>query len=269
MDTCAAGDGSIEYRVRGSGEPLLLIHGAIFSDAFEPIADALSSSYQLITYRRRAFGGSSPARPGGTIADQAADAVALLDHLSVGAAHIVGHSYGGAVALQLALDAPTRAHSLVLLEPPMLAAPSFADFGAGAGVIGEIYQKGDAEGTLVAFLTAVGGDDPVARVSKTLPSSWHERALADLPALFEADLPSLGGWQFTEAQARSINQPALNVLGSNSAPLFADSHRLLADWLPAAEPFVLDGATHLLQIDDPDGIAKGILNFVGRHPIAN
>lgn len=269
MDTFVAGDGTLEYQVRGNGEPLLMVHGAIVSDSFEGIADALSRSYQLITYRRRGFGGSSPAREAGTIADQAADAVALLDHLDVGAAHVAGHSYGGVVTLQMALDAPQRVHSLGLLEPALLAAPSGAEFGAGAAAISDMYQSGDHEGALLAFLTAVGGDDPVPRISKTLPTAWYSQALTDLPALFGADLASLGPWEFTEAQAQSISQPALLVLGSRAAPLFVESFEMLKGWLPNAEPFVVDGATHLLQMEAPDGVVKGLLAFLGRRPLSS
>src|SRR4051794_28069257 len=100
MDSFVAGGSTLEYQVRGGGEPLLMIHGAIIGDAFEALAENLSASYELITYHRRGFGASSPARESGTMIDQAADAVALLDHLGVGTAHVAGHSYGGAVALQ-------------------------------------------------------------------------------------------------------------------------------------------------------------------------
>jgi len=203
------------------------------------------------------------------LADQAADAVALLDHLGESAAHIVGHSYGGVVALQLSIDAPERAHTLALLEPAILSVPGAADFAAGVAAVAEVYQSGDAEGALVAFLTAVGGGDPVSRISATLPSGWREQALTDLPVLFEADLPSIGAWQFGEAEARSVNQPALVVLGTESTPLFVESCELLKQWLPNPEPFALHRAAHLLQMDNPDGMAKGLLAFLQRHPMSS
>jgi pimeloyl-ACP methyl ester carboxylesterase len=268
MDRFKISDGAIEYQVRGSGEPLLMIHGALIADAFEAMAPVLASSYRLITYRRRGFGGSSPIREAETMANQAGDAVAVLDHLDVRSAHVAGHSYGGAIALQIAADHPTRVHSLGLLEPGLLAAPSGAAFGAGVAPIADLYGSGDTEGTLVSFLTAVGGDDPVPRISKTLASGWYEQALVDLPALFGADLPSLGAWDFNEQQARSIHQPALTVKGSNTFPLCAETYDLLNAWLPNAESFVLDGATHLLQMDDPEGMTKGLVAFLGKHPMA-
>ncbi len=83
----------------------------------------------------------------------------------------------------------------------------------------------------------------------------------------DADIVSLGAWQFGQEQASTISQPALTLLGSESAPLYAETHELLNQWLPNAEPFVLEGATHMLQWEDPRGVAAGLLAFLARHPM--
>jgi len=266
METYLADGVPIEYQVRGAGEPLLFIHGAMIADSLEPIAEKLAASYRVITYRRRGFHGSS-AHQNCTISKVVADAIALLDHLGIATAHVAGHSYGGVTALQLAVDAPTRAHTLGLLEPPLMTVPSAADFGSETASIGEMFQSGDSQGALVAFLTLVGGPDPVPRLDKILPAGWFDQAVADLPTLFAADLASLGTWQFGQEQAAAITQPALTVLGSESAAIFAETHALLNQWLPNAEPFVLEGAAHMLQMDEPDGMAAGLLAFLARHPM--
>jgi pimeloyl-ACP methyl ester carboxylesterase len=93
----------LEYDPQGAGHPVLLIHGAFIPDAMRPLGgqDALES-YELICYHRRGFADSS--RPPGptTIAEHAADAVGLLDQLSIDRAHVVGHSSGAAIALEMA-----------------------------------------------------------------------------------------------------------------------------------------------------------------------
>jgi pimeloyl-ACP methyl ester carboxylesterase len=58
----------------------------------------------VIAYHRRGYRGSGMGTPAASIADQAEDAAALLDHLGVPSAHVGGHSYGGVIALQLAHD---------------------------------------------------------------------------------------------------------------------------------------------------------------------
>ena len=112
--------GSIwSLRSRGRGEPLVLIHGGIVGDAFAPVfrEPALAARYHLIRYHRRGFGGS--ARPAGpvTTAEQAADCLGLMRYLGIERAHIAGYSYGGTIALQLALDVPRAIHTLALFEP--------------------------------------------------------------------------------------------------------------------------------------------------------
>ena len=64
----------------------------------------LTEGHQLILYHRRGYAGSTHSNSPLSIAQQAADCRDLMQHLGVKRAHIVGHSYGGAIALQLALD---------------------------------------------------------------------------------------------------------------------------------------------------------------------
>ena len=99
MERVALDGVEIEYEVTGAGEPVLLIHGSVIAEGGKPLmsALALADRYQVIRYHRRGYLGSS--LPGGPVsmARQAADARALLQHLGVDKAHIVGHSYGGSV----------------------------------------------------------------------------------------------------------------------------------------------------------------------------
>src|SRR5687768_6286774 len=133
----------LEYDVTGSGEPVLLI-SPVVADGFLPLVSerALTDRYRLITYRKRGCGGSTHTPPPVSIADQAADAAALLDHLGVPCAHVAGHSSGAAVALQLALDRPGMVHTLALLELSLLSVPAAAEFLQKAGPAFEAYAAG-------------------------------------------------------------------------------------------------------------------------------
>jgi pimeloyl-ACP methyl ester carboxylesterase len=77
-------------------------------------------------------------------------------------------------------------------------------------------------------------------------------------------------WSFGPEDASRITQPALAVLGAQTkevTPVFDQRHELLLAWLPNAESFVLPGATHLLHVQDPGGMAAGLAAFFARHPI--
>ena len=94
-----------------------------------------------------------------------------------------------------------------------------------------------------------------------LSEASQAQALSDLPTLFKGDLATLGSWQFDESSARKIHQPALAVLGSDSAPFFVESIRALEDWLPATESFTLGGASHFLQMTKPSEMGAGLGSF--------
>lgn len=110
----------------------------------------------------------------------------------------------------------------------------------------------------------------LAALDHALPGAL-DQAVADARTSFERELPGLLGWRFGEAEARRISQPTLSVLGGESNALasrFGETHRLLLEWLPHAEGFVLPGATHFLQLEDPQGMAEALAAFWARlrHP---
>src|SRR2546423_3822789 len=123
MERAALDGVAIDYEVAGTGEPVLLIHGSVLADGGKPLmrAPALAEDYQLIRYHRRGFAGSTHPLEPISMSEQASDAAGLMRHLGIDRAHVVGHSYGGDVRLQPALDAPALVHSLVLEEPSFMA----------------------------------------------------------------------------------------------------------------------------------------------------
>jgi pimeloyl-ACP methyl ester carboxylesterase len=260
----------LEYKVRGSGEPVVLVHGAVIADAFESLLTepAMASRYRLISYHRRGYAGS--ARPQGlvSIPEQAADCHALLRHLGVARAHVVGHSYGGKVALALALNFPDAVHSLALLEPAMADTPSGPQFGAETILPAfRLYEAGDRAGAVDLFMRGVAGPEYRQTLSVVLPPAAFEQAVADADTLFQVDLPGVLQWRFTREDARRITQPVLSVAGSDSVPACRESHDVILAWLPQAEAFVLPNATHALQMMNPRGMAEALASFVARHPL--
>jgi pimeloyl-ACP methyl ester carboxylesterase len=270
MERVSVNDAELEIEVRGSGEPVLLVHGALIADAFAPLLaePALTERYRLIQYHRRGYAGSSRVDRPVSIEQQAADARAVLRHAGVERAHIAGHSYGGAVALQLAVDAPETVHSLALLEPGLLLmVPSADQFFAAMGPILETYQAGDKAAAIDGFLRGVLGPDYRSALDTVLPAGWLEQAVADADTSFGMDLPTLQEWSFSRELAGRITQPVVSVLGAESAPVFVEVHELVQQWLPQAEPFILPGATHALQMQNPRDMAEALAGFFARHPL--
>jgi pimeloyl-ACP methyl ester carboxylesterase len=272
LQRCAVDDGNLEYEERGAGAAVLLIHGAFLADALAPLLaePALTDRYRVINYHRRGYAGSS--RPEGVvgIAQQAADARALLTHLGVDRAHLVGHSYGGCVALQLAIDAPERVQSLALLEPALLTVPAVGQWFAEVGGPSiERYGAGDRAGAVTHFLCGVFGPAPYADLERIAPDAIAQ-AVADVDTFYQCDLPGMQSWPFGPDEGRRVTQPVLGVLGADSdsvTPLFSQANALLGALVSQTEPFVLPAATHGMPFMNPRGLAEGMAAFFARHPM--
>jgi pimeloyl-ACP methyl ester carboxylesterase len=104
------------YESHGNGEPLVLIPSTAFpADVWLPDqVPALSKDMRLIILDVRGVGRTTHYQGAYTIEQMACDVVALLDKLDVPAAHWLGHSMGGRIALEAALDWPDRVKSLIL-----------------------------------------------------------------------------------------------------------------------------------------------------------
>src|SRR5688500_8190115 len=188
----------LEYEVAGTGEPSIFIHGAFIADAFRPLLaePCLAGKYRLILYHRRGYTGSGGVSKPVSVAEQAAACRALLRHLDVGRAHVVGHSYGGAIALQLALDAPDVAHSLALLEPALMAGVSAEGYRESLARGARRYREAGAAVVLDEFLEARWPGYRAA-LDCALPGAFAQAA-ADAGTWFEGELPGLLDWRFGE-----------------------------------------------------------------------
>lgn len=263
---------TLEYEVHGSGEPVVLIHGSHIADAFAPLLQqpVLTERYQLIRYRRRGFAGSTHPDGALIIEQQAADCLALMRHLQVPRAHVVGHSYGGVISLQLALDAPEAVQSLALFEPALFMVPSGPLFMQAVAPLIETYASGDKAGAVDGFLQAVVGPDYRAMLDDVLPGAFAQAA-ADADTFFAVEMPALQEWNFTADDAAKIARPVLFVRGADSPALWPgwlEVQQLVQAWFPQAETFVLDHATHGLQIMDPATVAHRLADFLAGHPLS-
>jgi pimeloyl-ACP methyl ester carboxylesterase len=271
MESAKVNGVELEYEVAGSGEPVLLI-SPVLADGFLPLLTqrALANRHQLIRYHKRGWVGSTHTPPPVSVADHAADAAALLDHLGVRRAHVAGHSSGAAVAAQLALDDPETVHTLILLELSLLSVPSGAAFLQQAGPAFEAYGRGDHEGALAIFMSAVSGLDWEtcrAVLEERLPGAVAQ-AIKDADTFFGIELPALTQWAFGAEQAAAINQPVLSVLGAQTHPLWVDVADFLRSSLPNVEDCTIDGVGHLLHIQRPEPVARGMTKFLARNSMA-
>lgn len=256
----------LEYASHGEGEAVLLIHGSHIADAFLPLTReaVLADRYRLIRYHRRGFAGSDPHSGAFSIEQQAQDALALVKHLGVERAHVVGHSYGGATAVQLAIEAPSLVQSLVLLEPAIFPAEIASAVNEMMAPAFEAYNSGDAAKAVDFFLSLVGGPDWRTEVANTVPGG-PEQAEKDAATYFEVESAALEKWTFDNARASRISQPVLYAVGSETLPLIEVLKQHFQSLIPHTEQVTIPGVNHSMQMQDPKLVAASIADFLSRH----
>ena len=261
----------IAYRQQGEGEPVLLLHPGFVADGMLPLlAEPALSGFRLIAYHRAGYGDNDRVSGPLPMSRQAQIALGLLDTLTVDRVHLVGCSLGADVALQLALTAPQRVGTLVLLEPLL----GFALSPVSAGFIGQTaeaavprFQQGDAAGAVETWLTAAFSPGFRDVMERRLPGSW-QRAVADAVTAFGVELPALQDWPVGPDDLTRLRVPTLSVVHTgDSWPGFEETHAFLLARVPRAEGVVLHLPSHLLQILVPRPIAEAVAAFLHRHPL--
>jgi pimeloyl-ACP methyl ester carboxylesterase len=271
MDKATVNGVELEYEVTGTGDPVLLI-SPVLADGFLPLVQQgpIADRYQLIRYHKRGWVGSTHPDGAVSVEDHAVDAAALLDHLGMPHAHVVGHSSGAAVAAQLALDDLDRVHTLTLLELSLFSVPAGPAFLEQAAPVLDAYAAGQNEEAIAMFLAAVSGMPWVecrALLEARAPGTVAQ-AVKDAKTFFEVELPGLVQWTFDEAEAARVLRPTLSILGSDTAPLWVEVAEFLRTRMPYVEERTIAGVGHLLHLQQPIPVAQEIAHFLDRNPMS-
>jgi pimeloyl-ACP methyl ester carboxylesterase len=264
MERVQLNGADIEYEVRGSGAPVVFIHGAILSDGFVPVIGqtGIPENFQIVHYRRRGYAGSSRAPAGMTIQGWAGDCIALLNHLGIASAHVAGHSFGAGIALQMAIDAPGRVRKLALLEPPLGSlVPSGEQLAQWMAPVREIYDLGDKTAATDMILAGTYGQDYRRFTDSALPVGAFDRAVFDIDTFFQVELGAMQHWNITTEDLKDIRQPVLSMRGSDTLPVFFEVADLLQQWIPEIDTVSIPCASHDLPGRNPAAVATGLVEF--------
>ncbi|WP_328995766.1 alpha/beta hydrolase [Kribbella sp. NBC_01245] len=273
MKTTNVNGVELSYDVEGEGEPVLFIHGAIWADFLRPLAEQPAfSGFQRIRYHRRGYGESGG--PAAGFDTQAADIVALLDHLEVDRAHLVGHSEGAMIALVLAASYPDRVRSLALLEPlpssNWLAAGEFAELMGALGPAFEAmvgrYRAGDIAGAFDSLFEPTGLDWRAA--ARAAGPGVIEQGIKDAATFVEGEASALVEWNYGVEQAAAIDSPVLSWCADSDNPFNPATRAFLYELFPRREEVILRDGDHFSVATNPAAVAEPIAEFVSRHSAA-
>jgi pimeloyl-ACP methyl ester carboxylesterase len=267
VDRLELGDVELIYALHERGQRVVLVHASAFVSWYDPLVEQLTD-LSTLRYRRRLRESDSAGYRPLTVAEDATTCARLMDHVGWDMAHIVGHSYGALVALQLVMEQPERVCSVALLEPAARGISSSEQVAAALQPVIAAYKSGDKAGAVDGFLRHVCGDGYRAVLDAVIPDAFVE-ALGEADLFFQAEMPAVQQWRFGPSDARCVTQPVLNVLGAESAQRFVEGSELVQSWFPQAERLSVPAAGHLLMVQNPTALAQGLNDFISRHPIGD
>ena len=262
-------------RRAGGGPPVLLLHGGpgLGFDYLRELAEELAQENDVAWYQQRGLAPSAAEGPF-TVATDVHDARRVLDALDWDKAYVVGHSWGGQLALHVAEAMPERLFGVLAVDP----LGSVGD-GRWPEFDEEIFRRTPEETRARAReldrLTAEGaGDDELALEQMRLAWPAYFAAPEQAPPMPELRMASersaqmgrsiLAELPILEAGLPRIGVPVGFVHGSGS-PMPVATSTDAADRIPAARVEVVDGAGHFVWVEAPGAVRASLRRLTALH----
>jgi pimeloyl-ACP methyl ester carboxylesterase len=252
--------GATAYSVWGQGEAVVLVHGVgMAQDIWRPQVATLARRFQVVTYDMLGHGGSDLPPVDVTLDAYAAQLRALLDHLDLARADVVGHSMGALVALEFALSHPARIRSVAALNAVFQRSPEQrAAVQKRAATLKTEGLAGSVGPTLERWF-----GDPV-------PADLQEPAELTERLLRSVNPPGYARTYELFARSDSVHADRIPALAAPALFLTADgdhnstpsmSHAMAA-LAPRGRAQVIEGARHMMTVTHPQAVNDALVVFL-------
>ena len=268
MARIQVGDADVELLDQGSGEPVVMLHSSGASGAqWRALADKLSEHFHVLAPDLYGYGATSDWRGDGpfSLVHEAALVTAVMDRLQE-PVHLVGHSYGGAVALHIARMQRERLRSLSLYEPvafhllrtgDALDEAALREITQAAGGVAQAHAAGNPATGAARFIDYWSGPGTWAGMSTARQEAMASRVgkvMLDFQALFREPA--------CVRDFERLDVPTLLLQGDRSPLSARRVARLLSRALPSLRLDTVRGAGHMAPMTHRDIVNEHIVAYL-------
>jgi pimeloyl-ACP methyl ester carboxylesterase len=252
----------LAYELRGTGTPLVMIHGGQGDQTmFADLAASFASHFRVLTFDQRGSGLSEKPDMDYSIALLADDTAALMDHSGFSEAHIIGVSMGGTIAQELALRHALKVRSLVLgCTTP--GGPKAIRIAGSAFATAYSTQPMSAEERGRALAEAAFTEGYIERHPEIISAMIEARRQRPLdPVALDHRIKAVLKHNAYD-RLHKISCPTLVITGKDDALISWENSQILADRISGAKLVVLESAGHCFWLEQPQQASEAILRFL-------
>ncbi|HEX4729971.1 MAG TPA: alpha/beta fold hydrolase [Solirubrobacterales bacterium] len=250
---------SVELNVTeagGGGETVVLLHGlggdrSVWDDYLGP----LGADRRVLAFDLRGFGASGSLPETTAMSEHARDVAAEIARRGAGPAIVVGHSMGGMVAQQLAVDSPQLVRALVLIDTLPGAGEEYREMNAP---LGEAFLEQGAGPVAEGLQATMYHPDSLERRPPFIEDVQRVFARTD-PRKLWAAIQAINGYE-VRARLAALDKPTLVICGE--ADLMLPDAEWTAAEVPGARLVVVEGAGHMAPVEAPGAVLAEMQTFL-------
>jgi pimeloyl-ACP methyl ester carboxylesterase len=267
MPTTTVNGVRLFYDLTGDGPPLVLVHGSWGDGAsWGGVVPALAPRFRVLVYDRRGHSRSERPPAQGSTDEDVDDLAALIEHLGLAPAHVVGTSSGATLALRLAARHPVLVRSVACHEPALFTL--FVDDPDLGALMREALGCFESAAARLAAGDMAGGTRQFAETYSNGPGGWElipperQQVMVHNAPTFLDETRDPGSWTVDLAALAAISCPILLTSGDQSLPFLPPLVAALAAALPGAQTQVIAGAGHVPAATHPAAYVATITHFL-------